>query len=73
MAETPELGFHFHIDRPLATMLDYQPAEMDWLPAATVDSFAGIGNPFSLGRLADGETVLDIDCGAGFDTLLAAR
>jgi ubiquinone/menaquinone biosynthesis C-methylase UbiE len=38
-----------------------------------VESFAGTGNPFSMGQLRPGETVLDIGCGAGFDTIIAAR
>jgi ubiquinone/menaquinone biosynthesis C-methylase UbiE len=54
-------------------MLGYDDADVDWLPSPTVESFAGTGNPFSMGRLAEGEVVLDIGCGAGFDTLLAAR
>ncbi len=73
VALQPEQGFHFHTGRPLAAMLGYGEAEVDGLPQATVDSFAGTGNPFSLGRLRPGETVLDIGCGAGFDTLLAAQ
>ncbi len=73
VALEPDQGFHFHTGRPLASMLGYDPADMDWLPASTVESFAGTGNPFSMGRLAEGEVVLDIGCGAGFDTLLAAR
>ena len=73
VALEPEKGFHFHTGRPLATMLGYEDADVDALPQATVDSFAGTGNPLSMGRLADGEVVLDIGCGAGFDTLLAAR
>ncbi len=73
VALTPEKGFHFHTGRPLAAMLGYSAAEVDALPKATVESFAGTGNPFSMGRLAEGEVVLDIGCGAGFDTLLAAR
>jgi len=32
-----------------------------------------MGNPFSMGALRPGETVLDIGCGAGFDTFIAAR
>ena len=32
-----------------------------------------MGNPFSLGPLNPGEAVLDIGCGAGVDTLVAAR
>jgi ubiquinone/menaquinone biosynthesis C-methylase UbiE len=53
-------------------MLGYAEADIDPLPAATVDSFAGTGNPFSMGRLNPGEVILDIGCGAGFDTLQAA-
>jgi SAM-dependent methyltransferase len=73
VAEEPETGFHFHTGRPLAQMLDYEAAELDWLPPATLESFAGTGNPFSMGRLREGEAVLDLGCGAGVDTLIAAR
>ena len=73
VALEPEKGFHFHTGRPLAKMLGYADSDVNWLPSSTVDSFAGTGNPFSMGRLATGEVVLDIGCGAGFDTLLAAR
>lgn len=68
----PEQGFHFHTGRPLAMMLGYDPADVDRLPASTVASFAGTGNPFSMGDLPDGATVVDVGCGAGFDTFLAA-
>lgn len=73
VAQTPEVGFHFHTGRLLAEMLGYDPGDIDWLPTATVDSFAGTGNPFSLGLMHAGETVLDVGSGAGFDLLLAAR
>ncbi len=73
VAEQPEHGFHFHTGRPLALMLEYGLADIDWLPSSTVESFAGTGNPLSMGRLPAGATVVDIGCGAGFDTLLAAR
>ncbi len=73
VASQPELGFHFHTGRPLAAMLGYTEEQIDWLPASTVESFAGTGNPLSAGALPEGATVLDLGCGAGFDTLLAAR
>jgi SAM-dependent methyltransferase len=73
VAQTPEAGFHFHNGRPLAEMLGYRAEDIDWLPQPTVESFAGTGNPFSMGGLNQGETVLDLGCGAGFDALLAAR
>ena len=73
VAERPELGFHFHTGAPLATMLGYPEQEVAALPGPTVDSFAGTGYPFLMGRLIEGERVLDVGCGAGFDTLQAAR
>ena len=73
VAETPEKGFHFHTGRPLTRMVGYSDADVDALPRGTVDSFAGTGNPFSFGPMKPGETVLDIGCGAGFDSLIAAR
>lgn len=72
VAKSPETGFHFHTGRPLALMLGYSPDVIDQLPAPTVESFAGTGNPFSVGQLQPGDTVLDIGCGAGFDSLIAA-
>jgi ubiquinone/menaquinone biosynthesis C-methylase UbiE len=54
-------------------MLGYGDGDVDWLPPSTVESFAGTGNPFSMGWLGEGAVVLDIGCGGGFDTLLAAR
>lgn len=42
------------------------------LPPEIRKLFCGVGNPFSLGRPVKGEHILDIGCGAGIDTLLAA-
>jgi ubiquinone/menaquinone biosynthesis C-methylase UbiE len=53
-------------------MLGYSGETMEALPQGTIDSFAGTGNPFLFGDLKPGEAVIDVGCGAGFDTLLAA-
>jgi SAM-dependent methyltransferase len=72
VATNPELGFHFHTGAPLARMLGYPEEVVAALPSTTVASFAGTGNPFLFGNLHPGEVVVDVGCGAGFDTLIAA-
>jgi SAM-dependent methyltransferase len=73
VARTPEQGFHFHTGRPLAQMLGYEETWLDGIPEGSLESFAGTGNPFRLGALQPGERVVDVGCGAGFDSLIAAR
>jgi hypothetical protein len=48
------LRFHFHTGALLARMLGYAEADTAWLPPGTVESFAGTGNPFSMGHLQKG-------------------
>ena len=43
------------------------------MPEASCESFAGVANPFSMGALQPGEDVLDVGCGAGMDSLVAAQ
>jgi arsenite methyltransferase len=73
VAREPERGFHFHTGRPLAHLLQYEDAWLDDIPESTIASFAGTGNPFSLGTLDPGEQVVDVGSGAGLDSLIAAR
>jgi SAM-dependent methyltransferase len=73
VAESPDKGFHFHTGRPLAKRLGYDPRWLDGIPEASIESFAGTGNPFSLGLLKNGERVVDVGCGAGIDSLIASR
>jgi SAM-dependent methyltransferase len=53
-------------------MLGYADGDVDRLPESSVESFAGTGNPFSMGEIRPGEVVLDMGSGAGFDLLQAA-
>lgn len=73
VAVNPQKGFHFHTGRPLSRMLEYPEELLDELPESVVESFAGVGNPFSLGPMPSGATVVDVGSGAGFDSLIAAR
>jgi SAM-dependent methyltransferase len=64
---------HFHTGRPLAARLGYDLPVVNALPDRAVESFAGVGNPFSLRTLARGERVVDVGSGAGFDSFVAAH
>jgi SAM-dependent methyltransferase len=72
VATNPNGTFHFHTGRPLTELLGYDTAVVDSLPDRAVESFAGVGNPFSLRRVAPGERVVDVGSGAGFDSFIAA-
>ena len=73
VASHPEKGFHFHTGRPLARLLEYADDWLEGIPEHSIESFAGTGNPFSLGELRSGERVVDVGCGAGIDSLVAAK
>jgi arsenite methyltransferase len=69
----PERDFIFPTGRAWAEDLGYPQPELSRVPDATVESFAGVANPFALGRIEPGATVLDLGCGAGTDLLIAAQ
>jgi SAM-dependent methyltransferase len=72
VSQEPERDFVFPTGRAWAQDLDY-PAELARVPDGAVESFAGVANPFSLGRLEQGERVLDLGSGAGTDSLVAVQ
>jgi arsenite methyltransferase len=69
----PESEFIFPTGRAWALDLGYPADLLERVPDASAESFAGVANPFSLGRLQPGEDVLDLGCGAGTDSLVAAQ
>ena len=72
VSNEPEKDFMFPTGRAWAEDLDY-PDELSRVPDSAVESFAGVANPFALGRLVPGEHVLDLGSGAGTDSLVAAH
>jgi arsenite methyltransferase len=72
VALEPEREFHFETGRRLAERLGYPPGDLDQIPAAAIDSFAGVGYFLDLADLQPGEWVLDLGSGSGTDSFLAA-
>jgi arsenite methyltransferase len=65
--------FIFPTGRLWAEGLGYPHAELERVPETSAQSFAGVANHFTLGLMTEGETVLDLGCGAGTDLLIAAQ
>jgi len=73
VATDQEREFIFPTGRSWATDLGYPEPELSRVPDGTVESFAGVANHWTLGRVEPGEVVLDLGCGAGTDLLIAAQ
>jgi SAM-dependent methyltransferase len=69
----PDREFMFPTGRAWALDLGYPQDLLARVPEASCESFAGVANPFSMGALQPGEDVLDVGCGAGMDSLVAAQ
>ena len=72
VSQEPEKDFIFPTGRPWGQYLRCPP-ERSAVPELAVESFVGVANPWDHGRLAAGERVLDLGCGAGTDSLVAAQ
>lgn len=73
VAIDPHGKYHFHTGRYLAKHLGYDEDFVASLPDVAVESFAGVANPFSIQPLAEGERVVELGSGAGFDSFVAAN
>lgn len=72
VARTPEREFHFETGRALAEQLGYRADDLDAIPQAAIDSFAGVGYFLDLAAIEPGWHVLDLGSGSGTDSFLAA-
>jgi SAM-dependent methyltransferase len=72
MAEHPRRDPPFPVGRELALDLGYPPELLRKLPAVSVEAFCGVSNVSLFADIPEGATVLDLGCGAGLDTLVAA-
>lgn len=68
----PEAEYHFEMGRGLAEKLGYEKDDLDTIPAAAIESFAGVGYYFDIADIKEGETVLDLGSGSGMDAFVAA-
>lgn len=72
VAMHPNGEYHFEMGRGLAEKLGYDNTDLDRIPAAAIESFAGVGYYFDMANLKEGETVLDLGSGSGMDVFTAA-
>ena len=74
VARQPRDGhFHFEIGRGLMERLGYPHADLDGVPAAALESFAGVGYFLDFAALTSGETIADLGSGSGSDAFIAAH
>ncbi|HMK27920.1 MAG TPA: methyltransferase domain-containing protein [Chitinophagaceae bacterium] len=72
VALNPNGEFHFEMGRGLAEKLGYEKRDLDRIPAASIESFAGVGYYFDMANLKEGDRVLDLGSGSGMDVFVAA-
>src|SRR5262249_2544924 len=72
LALHPEKEFGWNKGKENARVLGYDERWLELLPAVVWESAAAVGNPFVIGSIEPGETVLDLGCGSGADACIAA-
>lgn len=72
-AERPQDEHPFPVGRRFAESLGYPQNLLASLPSVSIDAFAGVSNVAIFADIPVGATVLDLGCGAGLDSLIAAQ
>ncbi len=73
VASSAQGKFKYDTGKKGAEALGYEAEILEEIPEKLLESFCGVGNPFSIWKISPGEDVLDIGCGAGFDLIVARR
>jgi len=71
-ARRPADEHPFPVGRDFAASLGYSPETLSLIPSISIDGFAGVSNVAVFANIPAGAQVLDLGCGAGLDTLVAA-
>ncbi len=72
-AERPLEEHPFPLGRTFAESIGYPKELLDSLPASSSNVFAGVSNVSVFAEIPRGSKILDLGCGAGLDSLIAAR
>lgn len=72
VAQNPNGDYHFEMGRTMAERLGYSPAILQRVPAAAIDSFAGVGHHFDLAAIEIGDHIVDLGSGSGMDSFYAS-
>jgi SAM-dependent methyltransferase len=73
VAKKPDGLFKYPTGKAGLETLQYDSEIIRALPETVIASYCGVGNPFTLGAVNKGESILDIGCGSGVDTIFAAK
>jgi SAM-dependent methyltransferase len=72
-ARRPADKHPFPLGRGFAESLGYSAKLLESIPAVAVEAFAGVSNVSLFAEIPTGSSVLDLGCGAGLDSLIAAH
>jgi SAM-dependent methyltransferase len=72
-AERPDADHPFPVGKDFAEQLGYPKDLLERIPAAAREAFSGVSNVALFAEISEGTRVLDLGCGAGLDSLIAAH